>query len=432
MGDNFTFLLLLYVRPIAAASRILDQGRLVFAIIAAAIVCLLLHTPELGVMSNAMRPSPPVRHAVPEKAEPPDEGGPQVPAPGFAESAVLRWIGCSPMTLFTPLGAIVLALAPAALLMRTASGFGSFPVLMRSDYVSVLMCSLMAWTAAYLPLGIAIAVTGVGGPWLRMPALYLASSAYFLVLLAVSLRTAFGTGFAAALGTAAVAWVAAAVGTGLYGASGGMGYYVMSPFFLYFAYVMFVSDVRALGDGLRSRQNLKRQLEIATNNPRDADAHYQIGLIYHQRRQYTEALERFRRAVEIDKEEAESQLALGRVLREMDRIEEAIPPLEAAARLNDKVALSEVWRELGAAYFQAGRIDEAAAALAKYTERRPYDPEGLYWHGRTLAALGRTAEARQAFEQCVEAVETMPSHRRAHVRKWAGEARGQLKTIGRK
>jgi hypothetical protein len=84
---------------------------------------------------------------------------------------------------------------------------------------------------------------------------------------------------------------------------------------------------------------------------------------------------------------------------------------------------------LGAAYFGSSRFDEAAAALEKYTQRRSYDPEGLYWYGKTMAALGRDAEARQAFEQCVEAVDTMPKHRRAEVRKWKGLAKTELKTV---
>jgi protein O-GlcNAc transferase len=174
---------------------------------------------------------------------------------------------------------------------------------------------------------------------------------------------------------------------------------------------------------------LREQLELATNNPRDADSHYQLGLIYQKRRQYTEAISRFQRAVEIDPSESDAHLQLGHILREQQRFEDAIRHLNAASALDDKLALSDVWRELGAAYYGASRFEEAAAALAKYTERRAYDPEGLYWYGKTLLRLERPAEARELFERCIEAVKTMPSHRRAYVRMWASRAQAELRAL---
>ncbi len=149
-------------------------------------------------------------------------------------------------------------------------------------------------------------------------------------------------------------------------------------------------------------------------------------MIYQKRRQYTEALARFQRAVEIDPGEADAHLQLGRIAREQGRFEDAIRHLKIAASIDDKLAMSDVWRELGAALFGASRLEEAAAALGKYTERRAYDPEGLYWYGKTLERLGREAEAKELFERCIEAVKTMPSHRRAHVRKWGGLAKAEL------
>ena len=123
----------------------------------------------------------------------------------------------------------------------------------------------------------------------------------------------------------------------------------------------------------------------------------------------------FKRAVEIDPAEADPHFQLGRIAREQKRVEEAIGYLTKAASLNDKLGQSDVWRELGAAYFQAGRMEEAAAALGKYTDHNAArrDPEGLYWHGKTLAGLGRGGEAREMFERSMEAVRTMPRHRRA-------------------
>jgi len=390
MRENVTALLLLYIRPVAAISRILDHGRLWFAIVVALCVSVVLHAWMTGV---------------------------RVQGP-FIAHAVASWLGFSSLA---PLAAIALAFVPAVIFVRAVSGFGSFSVLMRSDYLSLLLCFLMSWSAAYIPFATLGLVFG--------PALLIPANLYFVILTAFGIRTIFGIGFGPAIGLAIAGCVAAVGGIALSDLAGGLKYYLMSPFLLYYGYSMFGSDVRSLGDGLRGRQHLRQQLELATTNPRDADAHYQLGLVYQKRRQHSEAIARFEKAIEIDPSESEAQFQLGRIAREQGRFDDAIRFLKTAAGLNDKLASSEVWKELGAAYFGASRYEEAAAALAKYTERRSYDPEGLYWYGKALVARGRTAEARAVFDQCVEAVDTMPKHRRAEVRKWKGLAKTELNAL---
>ena len=259
-----------------------------------------------------------------------------------------------------------------------------------------------------------------------MPLVYLAFNLYFTVLVALSARSLFGTGFGAALGMTILAWGASLFGASLIGFLGSLLYLVMSPFVLFFLYLLFASDLSSVGEGLRSRQRFQQQLEISTTNPHDADAQYQLGLIYQKRRQYSAAVERFERAIKIDSTLADAEMQLGVIARAQNRIDDAIAHLERAAALDDKLSQSEVWRELGASYLASSRTDDAAAALAKFTSRHSYDPEGLYWYGKALAAMGHPAEARGMFERAVEAVRTLPSHRRAQVRAWAGRARKEL------
>lgn len=384
--ENVTALLLLYIRPVAAISKILDHGRMWFAIVVA-----------LGVSTLV-----------------PHEGG-----HGIVGAAVKGWIGYS---LLAPLAAAVLVFVPVVIFVRAVSGFGSFPVLMRSEYLSLVLCVLMCWAAAYVPVAIASFL------W-SGAALLITANLYFVVLAALSIRTLFGIGFGPAIGLSAIGCVAAILGIALSDFAGPMRYYLMSPFLLYYGYSMFGSDMRSLGEGLRGRQHFQEQLEIATTNPRDSDAHYQLGLVYQKRRQYSEAIARFKRAVEIDPSEADAQFQLGRIAREQGRLDEAVGYLKTAAALNDKLSSSEVWRELGAAYFEASQFEDSRAALTTYTERRSYDPEGLFWYGKTLAGLNRIVEAREAFGRCVEAVDTMPKHRRAHVRKWKGLAKTELRAV---
>jgi tetratricopeptide (TPR) repeat protein len=367
--------------------------------------------------------TPQAAPAKPAGSEDDDEAAaPAAHGPLSFRQTVERWI--AQWSTFSPPFVIAIVFIPAVIFVRSVSGYGSFSVLMRGDYVSLLMCVLLAWAVAYLPL-VAVPIIPPGN-LAALLTFFIAANLYFGVLAALSIRTLFGIGFGPAIGLAAIGCCAAMVGLTLSGVAGSMRYYMMSPFLLYYGYMMFGSDVRSLGDGLRSRQHFQEQLKIATTNPRDADAHYQLGLIHQKRRQYSEAIARFQKAIEIDPSEADAQFQLGRIAREQGRFDDAIRYLNTAATLNPKLASGEVWRELGAAQFGQSRFEDAAAALAKYTERRSYDPEGLYWYGKALAALGRTAEAREAFKQCVEAVDTMPKHRRAEVRKWKGLANTEL------
>jgi hypothetical protein len=66
------------------------------------------------------------------------------------------------------------------------------------------------------------------------------------------------------------------------------------PFLLFFVFYYLRGEFANLGAGLRSWQHFRRMLEAAAVNPHDGDAQYQLGLIYQQRRQYTEAIERLR------------------------------------------------------------------------------------------------------------------------------------------
>ncbi len=440
MPENVTALLLLYIRPVAAISKILDHGRLWFAILAAVLVSVALHTSDMGALVMAEKRANPKASMVQEQvAKQADRTGEQPeaaaepPSPtGFVGEAVARFASYDPWSFFSAIWAIAVAMVPGIIVIRAATGYGSLSVLFRRDYLSLLMCALLCWSAVYLVVAVAQGIVSYGSAGresIHVIPVFAVAALYFLGLIAIAVRTVLGTTLGAAAGLSLGGAAVAIAGAGLFGVAGAGVYFLASPLVLFYVWRMFGSEMSSLGDGLRGRQHFQQQMQIATTNPRDADAHYQLGLVYQQRRQYTEAVARFQRAIEIDPSEPDAQFQLGRIARKQGRFDDAIRYLTAAAALNDKLLSSEVWRELGAAYFGASRFEEADAALKKYTGRHPYDPEGLYWYGKTLAALGKFAEARETFAQCVEAVDTMPKHRRAQIRKWKGLAKTELSAV---
>jgi Flp pilus assembly protein TadD len=386
LGEQLQLLLTLYVRPVRAASRIIDHGRIWFALCAALLV--LWGLPNRAFVRGLMSVIDP--------------------------AAVIRTIG-----------ATALAFVPAVILVMTLyRSHESLPVMLRKDYLTLLNCVLLSMAAAFLPL-VVLSRIFLFSSLLAM-AILVAAEIYFLVLVTFCVRTLWGTGLAVA-GVASIVGMAAMIGGMVaFLLLGSLLYFLASPFLLFYAYVLLGSDLRSLGEGLRARQHLRQQLDIAATNPRDADAHYQIGLIYQQRHQYDEAKRRFARAIEIDGTEADPVFQLGRIALEEERWNDAIELLTRAAALDDKCCSHEVWRDLGVAYYRSGRLEEARRALSKFVERRAYDPEGLYWYGKVLLGLGQLDSARQQFEQCREAVDTMPSNRRRQLAKWKRLAQAEL------
>jgi len=457
MGQ-LTLLLRLYTNPLKAFSRIIDEARLIFALAAAVAVVLLLQVPRSTVyyqqqaakyseeikqrMAAAMKAAKEKsqQHSAKQESEDDDDdddyaGAFTPPIPSMGPPSILtaidRFTVRVPTEYFPPLLALAICFVPVVILVLTLwEHLGGFATILFRDYMTLLVCGLLAWAAAYLPLAL---INGglllAHSPAYSHPALWWAAHGYFLLLVVLAVRMVFGTRMLHAVGAAGGAWAGAVGGLWLHSMFGNLTAYLASPFVLYYLYQGLAPEFRSLGTGLRSRQRLKERLENATLNPRDADAHYQLGLIYQQRRQYDAAIERFRKAIEVDPDEADAHFQLGRIAREQGNYAESLDHFRNAARIDDKHASSEVWREIGVANFQAGNYDDARASLEKYLDRRPYDPEGGCWYGRVLAKLGRGDEARAAFEQAIEAVRTMPAARKRHVRSWDSEARSEMKKL---
>src|SRR5579863_9776683 len=145
--EQLQLLLMLYTRPVRAASRIIDRGRLWFAVCAALVVLFFGRTSLAG---------------------------------GTVEL----------------IAAIALAFVPAAILFITVyRSRESFPVTLRKDYLTLLNCVLLSMAAAFLPVAVIGRFIGFGRSGLVVAmALFAASVIYFLVLVGCSVRTLWGTG----------------------------------------------------------------------------------------------------------------------------------------------------------------------------------------------------------------------------------------------
>jgi Tfp pilus assembly protein PilF len=332
---------------------------------------------------------------------------------------------------FRELGVIAGIFVPTAIcLVVLWQGQGRCPTILRREYGSVLLCVLAGWTAARLPLIPIVWLSswkpGLGSDWL-IPVATFASTGLLIVLAAICFRTCLGARFLPA-GAAAVLGGGVVTAAGMVTSAISLPLWIFaSPCVAFYAWSHFSAGLNSIGSSLSGRQSLRRALEATTINPRDADAHYQIGLMQVQRRNLAEAEACFRKAVEIDQHDADYAYQLGRVLRDRGQLPEALEWFNRAARINEKTAGGEVWREIGATQLDLGRCEESLAALQRYVSDREYDPIGLVYYGEALDGSDRSGDARVYFERALEAIRTMPQHRRGELRPWAGRAKTGLR-----
>jgi tetratricopeptide (TPR) repeat protein len=431
--DNTKLLLGLFYRPVASMGRIVDEGHWLYAAVVVAALSMVFHASVTSVVYNnyeaVYREIPEEQRELAADEEYEDEEAPtftydKLPLPLVGQHGWWFVSFASPSFFTAVLGMAILYIPCLILLVAMAGANASFSVLLRRDYGPLLTCGLMAWAAAHLPFTLAgFALEPLHLSEKTALGLWLASAICFGLLMALGLRMLFGINYSKGLLLVSVAALSFSVQAKLFST---VSPYLFSPFLLFYAFQMFRGDIGDIGFSLRQRQGFRRSMEAATINPRDASAHYQLGLIYQYRRQYAEAITRFQKAVEIAHDETDAHFQLGRIAREQGRLQEAINHFGVVLEQDDKHSHSEIWREIGATYLAASMFAEAKDALAKFIDRRPYDPEGLYYYGKTLEQLEQRDEAREVFARCVEAVKTMPSYRYREQRKWDKLARDRL------
>ena len=431
--ENLKLLFTLYLHPARAMSGIIDRGSWLFGALAVVIVSALLEFGMAGGLYRAYQSPAPaavhrgVRHAPQARPAPSGDAQgearlPRAPLPLAGQYAWYAVSFSTPSVLASVLGLALLYVPFALLLINLLEGLGSFSVILHRDYVPLLTCTLMSWAAVHLPF--ALAGLAMNALWPN-PALLLAlwglAKLSFGVLMVFALQTVFGAGLGPSLATVGLAWISLIFESFLG--------WLASPFILLCAYFYFRNDVGYLFAGFRTRQSFRRYLEAATLNPRDSEAHYQLGLIHLQRRQYSEAIKSFQRAVEIDPQEADADFQLGRIARLQGRMDVAFSHFRAVVEIDREHAQHEIWREWGETCLAAGRYADARPSLEHYVEQRSYDPQGLYLLGETLLKLGETTQAREMLERCVEAEKTNPFSRRTRLRKWRKLAEKELRAL---
>ena len=442
--DNLKLLFQMYFRPVSAMSELLDSGNWLVAAMIVLLVSILFFSTVNSKLDETYRvfdfgdfysvehtdlgsgeEEAAYRRAI-EAYQNAQANRPRIPVIG---DSLFRFFSFEPTAFYQPLLSLSLFYVPFAIfLISVFGGSNSFGLSLQRDYGSLAVCTLTAWAAGHLPFALAGAVlyNQAAAPYVYL-ALWVAGGLLFGIFMIFALRVTMGANYGTAILTVCIAWLALSFGMYIFRY---ISPWLFSPFLLFYGYMYFGGalrgEARGMGNAFRQRQNFKRFLHNATVNPKDADAHVQLGLIYLQRRQEAKAVEHFTLAIEIDKHEIDANYELGRIARTKGDLQEALNHFSIVVEQNDKYALSEVWREIGATYLAANMLAEARDALEKFVERRPFDIEGLYYLGKTLKGQGETDKARDVFTQAVEAAKTSPDFRRRDIKTWVRLAKREI------
>jgi tetratricopeptide (TPR) repeat protein len=211
-------------------------------------------------------------------------------------------------------------------------------------------------------------------------------------------------------------------------------YYVLTSFI--FALPLFIMIplvylgyqwIRGYQAAHAGEHSYQQHLHALTSNPQDADAQYQLGLIYLKRRSLDAARRYFESALKIDPGDADYHYSLGRVYELKEEWIQALEQYEETYRINPEYSLGDIFREVGKGYLHTGNPEKAIEFLNFFLTKRGSDPEGRYWLAVALKKTGDTEQARLQLQTIIEQARSNPRFFRKENREWIYRARNVIR-----
>ena len=131
--------------------------------------------------------------------------------------------------------------------------------------------------------------------------------------------------------------------------------------------------------------------ELLAKNPQIAEAHYNIGYLRAQKKDWPAAEAAYLKALEVRPGYGEAISALARVYQDSGQAAKATELLTKAATDNPKDG--KVQFNLGVFYLNSGKAEEAAAAFQKASEADPANAEIYYYLGTLAVGQNKIPEA---------------------------------------
>jgi predicted O-linked N-acetylglucosamine transferase (SPINDLY family) len=153
--------------------------------------------------------------------------------------------------------------------------------------------------------------------------------------------------------------------------------------------------------GLTNRQDkaLIANRQAVVLEPKDSQAHYNLGRIYQHLNRLADAEVSYRQAVALKPEYTKAHNNLGMVFLDLGLPEKAEASFRQAIKYRSHYV--EAYYNLGNTLSELGRLDEAEASYRQAIKYRSDYVEAYYNLGNTLAELGRLEEAINSFNKAI-------------------------------
>jgi Tfp pilus assembly protein PilF len=142
-------------------------------------------------------------------------------------------------------------------------------------------------------------------------------------------------------------------------------------------------------------------LAIAEADPENPFAHTTVASLAYRAGRLADAARAFHRALELDPERPAVRENYGKLLRDMDRLEDSERELRVALQQTDAED-GRMRSSLAETLIRLGKTDEAARLVADALRIGPKDPDALGAQGRLFASQGRLDEAAASLGAAAE------------------------------
>ncbi len=148
-----------------------------------------------------------------------------------------------------------------------------------------------------------------------------------------------------------------------------------------------------------TRQLMEAARRAVRAGPRDATAHYVLGLGYIWLGEHDKALAAGRKAIDLNPSEAAGHVTIGMALDVLGEPEQALQHLETGARLNPNDPRNEIFETIVArANFNARRYEEAVRWATSALQIRDDFDEARLILAAALGHMGRAVEVRSTIQ----------------------------------
>jgi tetratricopeptide (TPR) repeat protein len=200
------------------------------------------------------------------------------------------------------------------------------------------------------------------------------------------------------------------------------------PFFVLIPLIFLASQwFRGYHVSQANEREYRQHLQALTVNPQDADAQYQIGLIYLKRRNLDAACRYFGNALKIDPGDADYHYFLARAHELKGEWSPALEQYEETYKLNPGYGHGDIFREVGKSYLHMGNAEKAMEFLKYFLSKRGSDPEGRYWLAMALQKTGDNEQMRAQLHVIAEQARSNPRFFRKENREWIYRARAMIR-----